>query len=177
MLYGGDVPAFMIRDPRTGVTPDPVYPQPSPGAIHLRAAAHPWGRFMNDRVRYTGWSSPEPVLTRRQAAPFLGCPDQGSEALPGCVPQSEIAGRLPKLAPSCVGGAFVMRAQTDMSGNQIGRLYGANVIDEWTRDRTAEMQGLAHGEHVVDVYWNASTWNPYQVVLFETELRGRATSE
>ncbi len=66
-----------------------------------------------------------------------------------------------------------MRAQTDLSGNKIGRLYGANVIEEWTRDRTAETSGLPEGEHVADVYWNVSTWSPYQVVLFETELRGR----
>jgi hypothetical protein len=173
MLYGGDVPAFMIRDPRSGVTPDPVHPQPSPGAIHLRAAPHPWGRLMNDRVRYSGWSSPEPLLTRRQAAPYLACPDEGSGALPGCIPESETAPKPPKLGSSCVAGAVAMRVQTDLSGNKIGRLYGANVIEEWTRDRTAETPGLGEGERVVDVYWNVSTWSPYQVVLFETELRGR----
>jgi hypothetical protein len=177
MLYGGDVPAFMIRDPRSGVTPNPVYPQPSPGAIHLRAASHPWGRFMNDRVRYSGWSSPEPLLTRRQAAPYLACPDEGRDALPGCVPGSEAASKSPQLSPSCVGGAVVMRAQVDLSGNKIGRLYGANVIDEWTRDRTTDTPGLGGDERIVDVYWNASTWSPYQVVLFETELRGRVAPE
>jgi hypothetical protein len=76
-----------------------------------------------------------------------------------------------------MAGAIAMRIQSDLSGNKIGRLYGANVIDEWTRDRTAEAEGLARNERVVDIYWNASTWNPYQVVLFETELRGMTTRE
>jgi hypothetical protein len=173
MLYGGDVPAFMIRDPHTGKTPDPIYAQPSAGAIHLRAAAHPWGRFRNDRTRYTGWSSPEPVLTRAEAARYLACPDEGGEALPGCLPESETVPKLPPLSPQCMAGAVALRIQTDLAGNRIGRLYGANVIEEWTRDRTADTDGLAEDERVVDVYWNASTWNPYQVVLFETELKGR----
>jgi hypothetical protein len=76
-----------------------------------------------------------------------------------------------------VGGAIVMRAQVGLSGNQIGRLYGANVIEEWTRDRTANTPGLGADDRIVDIYWNASTWSPYQVVLFETELRGRVPRE
>jgi hypothetical protein len=175
MLYGGDVPAFMIRDPRLGTTPDPVYPQPSPGAIHLRTALHPWGRLENDRLRYSGWSSPEPVLTRAQAAPYLACPDEGRDALPGCVPDTVPPSS--SMAPRCMAGAIAMRVQTDLSGNKVGRLYGANIIEEWTRDRTAETSGLAQGVRVVDIYWNASTWNPYQVVLVETELRGLTTRE
>ncbi|MET0340004.1 MAG: hypothetical protein ABW252_03345 [Polyangiales bacterium] len=42
-----------------------------------------------------------------------------------------------------------------------GRLYGASIIEPWTESR-------ADGS--VDLYWNLSTWNPYQVVLMKTHL-------
>ena len=41
-----------------------------------------------------------------------------------------------------------------------GFLYGANLIPQWTEDRGA----------TVDIYWNASTFAPYQVVLFKSTL-------
>lgn len=154
-----------------------MHPQPSPGAIHLRTAVHPWGRRSNDRTQYTGWSSPEPVLDRETAAEYLACPDQGRDALPGCLSKAETIPNAPDSPLRCVAGAIALGVQNDLSGNQIGRLYGANVIDEWTRDRTAEVRGLGEGERAVSIYWNASTWNPYQVVLFETELRGLIASE
>jgi hypothetical protein len=61
-----------------------------------------------------------------------------------------------------------MAAQHILSGNPIGRLYGANIIDEWTADVTREA-----GEPAAEIYWNVSTWNPYRVALFKTELRVR----
>jgi hypothetical protein len=65
----------------------------------------------------------------------------------------------------CLGGEVVHAVQDQLSGNPIGRLYGVNVIDEWTED-------LGDGE--AEIYWNASTWNPYQVVLIKTRLSARA---
>ena len=44
-------------------------------------------------------------------------------------------------------------------GGDIGRMYGSNIVDCWTEDR---------GRGNVDVYWNVSTHNPYQVVLMKT---------
>lgn len=43
----------------------------------------------------------------------------------------------------------------------VGGLYGPNIVDCWTEDRK-------HGQ--VDLYWNVSTSNPYQVVLMKTRL-------
>jgi hypothetical protein len=41
-----------------------------------------------------------------------------------------------------------------------GFLYGANLIPEWTEDRGTS----------VDIFWNVSTWNPYQVVLMRSRI-------
>ena len=42
-----------------------------------------------------------------------------------------------------------------------GVLYGPNIIPEWTEERGA----------YVDLYWNVSTWNPYQVVLLKSRFK------
>jgi hypothetical protein len=41
-----------------------------------------------------------------------------------------------------------------------GFLYGPNIVPEWTEDRGS----------YVEVYWNVSTWNPYQVVLMKSRI-------
>jgi hypothetical protein len=191
MFYGGDIPAFMVLDPASNVAKQPAHLQRAPGAIHLRAAAHPWGRMTAERPLEEGWSSFEPVLTRQDAAGYLACGDGGAEELPGCRrdpdpggPRDLLAslaslatrtkpGKFFDLAGDCFGGELTLAAQNALSGNPIGRLYGANIIDEWTDDVSDRVAGLSPGERAVEIYWNASTWNPYQVVLFKTQLRGR----
>ena len=44
-----------------------------------------------------------------------------------------------------------------------GFLYAPNIFDAFTEVRE---DGRA-----VDIYWNVSTWNPYQVVMLRTRLR------
>jgi hypothetical protein len=189
MLYGGDDPAFIVLDPHTGKAPAAVHLQRSPGAIHLRVARHPWGRATRDSPATDGFSSPEPALTRAEAAPYLACGDDGPKALPGCLEKGDPNGPLDLLgtlaslstktnkgslvdvSAKCIAGEFTMAAQNALSGNTIGRLYGANVIDEWTQDVTAK--NARPGERAAEIYWNVSTWNPYQVVLVKTELRLR----
>jgi hypothetical protein len=51
--------------------------------------------------------------------------------------------------------------EPSLGTSEYGRLYAANIIDSWTMSRTG---GAA------DVYWNVSTWNPYEVVLMKTRL-------
>jgi hypothetical protein len=195
MLYGGDDPAFIVLDPGSATAPPPVHLQRSPGAIHFRVARHPWGRALKDSPAEDGFTSAEPVLTRRRAAPYLACGDGGEKELPGCLKQGDPNGPLSlfgtlaslstklnvggfaDITAKCLGGAMAMAGQTVLSGNPIGRLYGANVIQEWT----AEVKdGAPPGQRAAEIYWNASTWNPYQVVLFKTELRvtddGRAVT-
>jgi hypothetical protein len=186
MLYGGDDPAFIVLDPATGKAPAAVHLQRSPGAIHYRVAVHPWGRATRDRPASEGFSSPEPALTRQTAAPYLACGEGGSKELPGCLEEGDPNGPLDLLGTlsglstktsggdfaditaRCLGGEAAMAAQHVLSGNPIGRLYGANIIDEWTVDVTREV-----GEPAAEIYWNVSTWNPYRVALFKTELRVR----
>jgi len=44
---------------------------------------------------------------------------------------------------------------------EYGFFYAANIIEEWVRPTDAG----------VDVVWNASTWDPYRVVLLRTHIR------
>lgn len=97
--------------------------------------------------------------------------------MPGCIEDgSEPRHQASSLgeAASCLAGGAAMSVQLALSGNPIGRLYSPNVIEEWTEDKTAEA-----GAPAADLYWNVSTWNPYQVVLVKTRFvdGSAATSE
>jgi hypothetical protein len=61
--------------------------------------------------------------------------------------------------PDCVGERCQSRSPSLPKGDY-GWLYGANIIEPWT---TVDADG-------VDVIWNASTWNPYRVVLLKTRI-------
>lgn len=169
MLYGGDVPAFGVRDARTGEVRDPTHLQRSPGAIHFRMAAHPWGRAASEPSS-SGWSSAEPALTRAEVAPYMACGEGGRKAMPGCVeddrPEPEPKAGSFGEGASCLAGKLAMSVQIGLSGNPIGRLYSPNVIEEWTRDASDPKTGA----RAADIYWNVSTWNPYQVVLIKTRF-------
>jgi hypothetical protein len=204
MFYGGDLPAFLVLEARTGNVRSPVHKQWAPGAIHMRTSPHPWGaaRIAPKRDPLqplaagtpSGWSSAEPILTREQAAPYLGCASGSIDTPPGCrVQPSEFRpfqllkalvrvaeqpwkdGRT-SVAQSCISGELARTIQDRMSGDRIGRLYAPNIIDEWTNEVT-DAAARARGERSVEVYWNVSTWNPYQVVLFKTQLTSPAQVE
>jgi hypothetical protein len=95
------------------------------------------------------WTAPEPVLAAGNPLPLDAPPAPGS--------QYEPAGILRH--PQCRGEGC---APTEPSENpdDYGFLYGANVIDVWT-------ETTPRG---ADLYWNVSTWHPYQVVLLKTSL-------
>jgi hypothetical protein len=188
MLYGGDVPAWLVLD-SDGAAQRPVHVQPAPGAIHQRVARHPWGRATRDEPDEDAWSSPQPLLTREQAAQYLACADDEDE-LPGCTMEGDANNPFDLLAtiaglavaePSdaldvtgdCLGGGVALAAQNEASGDSVGRLYGVNLINEWTQDVTESVTELAEEERAVEVYWNVSTWNPYQVVLMKSQLRAK----
>jgi hypothetical protein len=180
----------LVLDPSNSKVPEPVHPEPTPGAVHMRMAHHPWGRLTRDRPRSEGWSSPEPVLTRQQASRFMACGEADEKDLPGCIEDGdphgpfsvfraianlstrETPGKFFKKTGNCLSNELLELVGGAFTGKEMGRLYGANIIEEWTDD-VSERKGVAPGERAVEIYWNASTWNPYQVVLFKTELRGR----
>jgi hypothetical protein len=62
----------------------------------------------------------------------------------------------PIAQPGCAGHT----AYEGVNPREYGFLYGANIIEQWTRP--------AGGG--VDVIWNASTWDPYRVVLLRTRI-------
>jgi hypothetical protein len=187
MFYGGSVPDWMRADQATQRTPELVHLQPVPNAIHMRSAAHPWGRATSGSPEDEAWTAPEPVLTR-EAADFLHCDQPGANSSIGCtVPRTtgeliwEIVRWARQVAPDewrtvrnvCLVGNLVLSYLYQLEGSDTAHLYGTNIIDSWTEDVTARTAGLAPDERSVELYWNVSTWNPYQVVLMKTQLRAR----
>jgi hypothetical protein len=188
MLYGGDVPAWLVAD-EEGVAREPEHQAQVPGAIQLRSARHPWGRADLDAPDEHAWSSPQAALTREVAAPYLACGDGGEDELPGCTDEGDANSPLDLLAtiasvavdePSetldvagmCIEGSAALAGMNAVSGDPVGRLYGVNVIEPWTADVSEQTHELAEGERALELYFNVSTWNPYQVALMKTHLRG-----
>lgn len=64
--------------------------------------------------------------------------------------------------PDCKGEACATHTQSPYyNEREYGFLYSANIIREWT-------QAVDGG---VDLIWNASTWDPYRVVLLRTHIK------
>lgn len=142
MLYGG------------GITSLPSPPLPNCGVLELFA------RFEckavdvgNGAIRmrtadqpWGPWSPPQDVLVGGEAA----APGSGQYG-PGGVLHH----------PSCSGDSCAAHTETaHYHDDEYGFLYSANIIEQWTR----EVPGG------VEILWNASTWDPYRVVLFRTTI-------
>jgi hypothetical protein len=141
MLYGGDLADAFLADPAHSHSPT--------GAIMVRFAENPWGP----------WSAPAPHLV--PGAPnvvgdpygpggFLfhfACVDQSSALCARTDPTRP----LDIFNPGCSPPPFPF---------DIGRLYGSAIIDAYTR---CSGDGL-------DVFWAASTWNPYGVTLLKSHI-------
>ena len=94
---------------------------------------------------------------------------------PWTPPQDVIVGGIPADGPTGQygpGGALRHAACTDPTcaphsdmfayhADEYGFFYSANIIEEWIRP-------VGDG---VDILWNASTWDPYRVVLLRTHIR------
>jgi hypothetical protein len=94
---------------------------------------------------------------------------------PWSPPQDVIVGGVPAAGAQGQygpGGALRHPACTDArcaphsdmfayQANEYGFLYGANIIEQW----------IAPADDGVDILWNASTWDPYRVVLLRTRIR------
>ena len=113
--------------------------QPVRGAMYARFARDPWGP----------WTEATPILVEEDVAQDMVC---GRRAPVGCLPTPD-----PPIRPACL-------ELVDPHGG--GNLYGANIIDPFTRPVRAESgRGQA-----ADVFWNLSTWHPYSVVLVKTHI-------
>jgi hypothetical protein len=94
---------------------------------------------------------------------------------PWSAPQDVIVGGDPEVAgsgqygpggvlrhPGCTGEGCATHSKTPFyNEKEYGFFYGSNIIEQWTRS-TAEG---------VDILWNASTWDPYRVVILRTRIK------
>jgi hypothetical protein len=145
MLYSGDVPDVLLVDPvnSRNVT--------NPGAIMIRFADNPWGPWSVERP-YLQPGNPAVVGDPYGPGGFMfhyACVDQP----PALCARTDPHRPLDSLNPGCAPPPFAF---------DIGRLYGANIIDAYTK---------ADGHGGLDVFWNLSTWNPYGVMLMKSNFR------
>jgi hypothetical protein len=114
--------------------------QPVRGAMYGRFAPDPWGPWTEAQV-----AMPEEVVAQDMAC--------GKRAPAGCTANPAS----PSVRPACI---------ELFDGHSGAALYGANIIDSFTRAVTAETtRGPA-----ADVFWLLSTWNPYSVVLVKSRV-------
>ena len=189
LFYGGSVPAWLAADSATGELLTRTHPQPKSGAMYLRSATHPWGQLTADAPREQAWTEPRLLLDRVAIKDQLACDDDRPNA-PDCAvsPSMHRPGGLagviagftapPEDAAAvvamCLAGTLALDTQYSLADDSGGHLYGTNIIDSWTHDVTRDVAGVPRGERAVEVYWNISTWNPYQVLLMKSQLRGNA---
>jgi len=125
-------------DPGTAAAYNPGVARNEGGAIFVRSAQQPWGP----------WSKPEPLLSA------------GDPADPGAAGSQYQAGGV-LYHPECEGEGCVPGDPDSLyppEFEKYGWLYGPNVVECWTTPRAGG----------ADIYWNVSTWNPYEVVLLKT---------
>lgn len=135
MIYGGDVPDAFLS---LAVGPNSTNIVRSPnGAMFFRTAQYPWGP----------WSAPVAVATAGTWNPTTQ--------------QYSSNGALH--SPYCSGTCAAMDPHYLFygDGDKVGRLYGANIVDEWTMTRAA---------NTADLYWFTSTWDPYEVLIMRTRI-------
>lgn len=184
MLYGGEVTHEL--DPGRDGLPARTYPQSMPGAMYLRAARHPWGRATAATKVSDGYGPPRPVLTTQTVAKHLACgeeepsigacnsklPQQQSDVIDSvgsAVSDFSFSDILEATAKCSAGGEVI---DSQFSGfDEAGHLYGAAIIESWTQDVSDSLPDLQRGDRAVELYWNISTWNPYQALLVKTQLR------
>jgi hypothetical protein len=145
MLYGGDTSDALLYDPTctraAGLT----------GGIVMRFADYPWGP----------WSPAQPHL-------LPGDPHRVGDAYgpggimfhPDCLDKGKA--RCLRPDPQSTADALLPGCLGPRTAPDPGRLYGTEIIDSYT---------APNGDDGLDMFWNVSTWNPYDVVLMKTTIR------
>ena len=146
MLYGGNIGDYLLADPAND------RPGEGPGSIRIRFADHPWGP----------WSPAKPHLL--EGSPF----EPGTPLGPGGVMFHSLCVDQPGLP--CARSDAVRPIDFYFGCLPIGKtfdngfFYGANIIDAYTEP---------DGAGGMNIYWNASIWNPYGVIYLKTNLKPR----
>lgn len=184
MIYGGESPHEL--DPGKQGLPKRTHPQSVPGAVYLRSSVHPWGRATASDPKRDGYGAPRPMLTTAMVSEHLACGGD-KPALGECNPdlpqhRSDLLDALGSAvtdfsfsdvldaAAKCSVGAEAL--DTVYSGyDKSGHLYGAAIIQGWSHEVSDALPDLQSGDRAVELYWNVSTWNPYQALLMKTQLR------
>jgi len=94
------------------------------------------------------WSAPQPLLRAGSPHPLTEMPEASSQYGPGGILRH----------PLCTSRACAPHEPT-LDDDDYGFLYGVNLIDAWTQPTD---EGAV-------LYWNVSTWHPYQVLLMRSE--------
>lgn len=141
MLYAGDISDVLLLDAAGA--------QATRGPLRVRFADQPWGPF-SPAQDYLSPGSPDRAGDPYGPGGYLyhyGCSD-----LPGqpCA-KSDPVRPVDSMLPGCQSPALQL---------DVGRIYGANIIDAYTRESGT---GL-------DITWNISTWNPYAVLLMRSHV-------
>ncbi len=151
MIYGGDLtdPALWVLN---GWLPDYyAYNVRNPlGAMGIRYASYPWGPWTPPQIVLVGgdWDPPTWEYATEGALWSRNC--TGSCIKDDIPPDPMYEGAEPFYVnlDNAAGGIWgdTIRA---------GRWYGPNIVDQWTLN-------YANSAYI---FWTASTWNPYQVVV------------
>ncbi|MDD9934064.1 MAG: hypothetical protein OXT09_10690 [Myxococcales bacterium] len=149
MLYGGDMPNFLVGFSER---------LPFPG-IFARYADNPWGP----------WTEPELVLDQGWLYSCINPYADGSllwsTQFGNCTPTDLIRHDIDTNQVCCQTTPLCDPDRADLD---VGRLYGPNVVDHWTEDHSFSFFGIDYD--IADTYWNISTWNPYGVQLMKTRF-------
>ena len=146
MLYGGGRSALS-----GGSGPDGTG-----GAIRLRFADHPWGPW-SPPIDHLAPGSPTVAGDPFGPGGFMFNPECTDQPPAVCAP-SDPTRPVDFVFPGCPPvGATV----------DTGILYGANVIDAYTRP---------DGTGGLDVHWIVSAWNPYLVAMLRTNVKPSQTA-
>lgn len=118
------------------------------GALRMRTADNAWGP----------WNPPQDLLVGGVAEHR---PLEGQYAPGGILHHPACVGAgVNSSTPSRPAIEGCIAPSAYMPQGDYGWLYGANIIEEWTRPVGAG----------VEVIWNVSTWDPYRVVLLKTRI-------
>jgi len=126
------------------------------GSIRVRFADDPWGPWSPSAAHLDPGS---PTVAGDPYGPggFIFSPVCADQPPAVCTPSD----------PTRPPDYFIQGCPEVGKLFDVGFLYGPNVIDPYTR---------SDGAGGLDVFWNVSTWNPYLVALFKTNVRPGAAS-
>lgn len=148
MLYGGDIHPNIIsffEFVNTAAVPDTTH------SIHVRIAENPWGPWSKPSQFFSPGNPGLP--SNPNAPPNPAAPITGEYAPLGMMHDS-----------NCIGiGCVVGELALSYVSTNYGFLYAPNIIDVWTTP-------TPNSSTDADLYWNVSTWDPYETVLMKTHI-------